>query len=435
MKHIKLRSQIFLVLAYLFLSSALEAAECTIPKKGVTSIEPQVRLACIQAGHFSAQSGALSVTELLNGPPGKMRYPASSQIFCRFFAREQGGSSKKFRCYRTDDKNILFDELGTLRPDAVKVGAHDSPTEDILFGQDGRELLYPNGKVAKADVLKVRYSDGTERNRENFTSALAGHLAWILGFPAERFYPVQGVTCFGCARDPFLQSRMNPTEKHAFAYATLEKKYSGPRIFKEDERTRAWNWKEAVSTLLKSDEARQVEFEELVLFANFLHIVEERGSQHALVCDEAEYDKDTRVCKRPYLMIHDLGAAFGDRSLRTVTGSPNKSHPRGDYAAYKGVRMFASRERCQPVLKAGGYAKISERGRASFARRLELLTPELLKASIEAANFEHVDPALRSQLTQREKLEGAALNERARQLWQNLLTEKLEEIKTARCPN
>ncbi|MEQ1877396.1 MAG: hypothetical protein ABL958_12190 [Bdellovibrionia bacterium] len=216
-------------------------------------------------------------------------------------------------------------------------------------------------------------------------------------------------------------------------FATIEKKYQGTRLFKEEGRQRAWTWKEAAATLVPTDEKRRIEFEELILLSNFFHLVDERGSQHVLVCDPNGVAPATGRCQKSYLMIHDLGAAFGDRSLKAVSGAATKNHPRGDYNAYRKTRIFSKQASCEPSLKAGGYGEISEAARRSFTDRLRFLTPELLSAAISASHFEFVDLGLRASVSAAERVQGEDLDERVRRLWFEALNEKLNEIKSARC--
>lgn len=420
-------------LAMFFAASVSAAAVCTVPEDDDLGVDEATRRACLQIGAFTSEPPKIAPSELFQGPPGKNKFNSESTVHCRFFAREQGGSSTKFRCYRTNENNILYNNDGELRPNAVRVGAHGAADEDLLYDARGALLKNAKGKPEKADVLKVRYSDGTERNRENFTSALAGHIMWVLGFPAERFYPVARVTCFGCAQNPFKENQTGPLPggSSSFNFATIEKKYQGPRIMKRRGNTKSWKWTEATALHPRREREHQVGYEELVLLANLFHIVEERGGQHVLVCDPNAFDKASKECARPYLMIHDIGAAFGNRIARRMSGAAKPNNPRGDFAAYQKVRVLSSD--CELTLKAGGLTRVSEAGREAFVRRSTALTPQVLRAALEAAHFAHVDQAFRANIAKTQNLSGPALDERVLEHWQKLIEEKFEQVRSARC--
>ncbi|HEX4925823.1 MAG TPA: hypothetical protein VFV50_17145 [Bdellovibrionales bacterium] len=425
---------VFKYLAVVFFSvNVAQAAVCTIPENDDLGVDEATRRACLSIGSFAAEPPQLSPADIVQGPPGKNDFNSRAHVHCRFFAREQGGSSAKFRCYRTNENNVLFNNDGELRPEAARVGVHGAADEDWLYDARGNLLKNSKGKPEKADVLKVRYSDGTERNRENFTTAAAGRIMWALGFPSERFYPVAKVTCFGCGSHPFRDGQTGPLNGRSsdFEFATIEKKYQGPRIMKERGNTKAWKWSEATALVPARGRDIQTEYEELVLLANLFHIVEERGSQHVLVCDPGAVDKGTRECKKPYLMIHDVGAAFGARIPRRMSGAAKPNNPRGDYAAYKQVTVLS--KNCELTLKAGGLAHVSEAAREAFVRRLDRLTPQLLRSALEASNFSHVDKPFRARIAKSEKLSGAALDQHVLELWQKLIEEKFDQVRSARC--
>src|SRR5215471_6342976 len=92
--------------------------------------------------------------------------------------------------------------------------------------------------LADGDVVKVRYG---ARNGEVQGSVLATRLLWVLGFAADRVYPVR-VRCRGCSADPW-NNRARGSQEHVFDPAVIERNPHGVEM-REGNRKAGWAWSE-----------------------------------------------------------------------------------------------------------------------------------------------------------------------------------------------
>ena len=315
-----LKSFAFLLLGLLAVEAPrrVDQARCQVPLVE-DQLPEDVRKDCVQkivaavAPPRSEAGGPLTVADIHKGPFAKVTFNEKDVVHCRYYHKEQGGGSTKFRCYRTDAENRLLNKEGKVVAGAVSVGAPGSDNEEKLLDSAGRVIRDAAGKDEEADEMKVRYSDGTERNRENHTSVAAGRILWALGIATERFYSTREVVCFGCAKDPFTQSSpavdgSGKPAQNTFPFAAIERKFDGEKI---GEAAQSWSWAELAGLYPTLTETRRLEFEALLLASNLVHVVGYSSAQHSLRCgDKAE---EGEPCGMPIAVLHDVGAAFGNR--------------------------------------------------------------------------------------------------------------------------
>lgn len=442
-------------------------------EKPISDKDPN-RIACLREAHFLLPIPSKKTSEeIINGAAtDELAIAPQSRIYCRYFYRYQNGSSNKFRCARTDENNVLLSEKGERFVDAVAIQdvvIAGKTEENVLVRADGSVITQTNKKgetkPVSADVLKVRFKVSVEglktqtelnewRHREAYTSAVATRLAWMMGFPAENYYPVKEVVCFGCDTDPWkngLEPQLVPVAKtNVFPGVSIERKFEGKRIMKaftsnpklgKQFVNTPWRWDEYISNFSKLTAQQQHEIQVLALFINLVHTVEERGSQHVLLCENENVVKSVdglrKICTAPIAGTHDLGSAFGNRDLKFVK---NKNHPRGDYAAYKALNMFLD-DQCTLAAQPGkgpnkdlpGLKTVTEKARREFVTRLDLVSKQDLSMILQVSNFYDVDMPFKNSVAQKTGLKGEALNQKVNDLWVDLIYSKMDQIRSAQC--
>ena len=446
MKIYNLVSSLTLVLCF----SEVSLAICKIPDDLEKPINPAQRLECLKNSYFlQPEQSNISLELAQQGPDLKdeTKFDYREQVYCRYFYRYQNGSSNKFRCYRTNDKNQLMNEKGDVVSQAVSVGAFGTDQEDVLLDSQGKAILTAKGKQMKADALKVRFQDGSKRHRENYASTVASRIAWIMGFPAENYYSVRNVHCFGCEKNPWNeglkpQLNYNPKVENDFPYAAIERKNEAKRVIKafvpqnRKFETAPWKWEEYMQYWTNLSSEQKLGIQVLGLFANFLQTVENRGSQHVLLCEKEYYNKDNKTCEKTMAGTHDLGSAFGNRDMKWLD-QQTKNHPRADFDSYNDVKIFKPGT-CDLVSVPGGpngkLTKVNEEARLEFVRRSNLLNHSMIKEILRSAYFQYADLIKREQIKKKEKInDDQVLNERMLDLWTGVIESKLDMIRNTHC--
>ena len=453
-------------------------------EKQILNTNPN-RINCIKEAKFILPKPVKKTTEeIISGPKvDESEIKADSTIHCRYFYRYQNGASNKFRCVRTNEKNQMMSEKGDVVPDAVGISnmtVDGKLEEDVMLKADKSVITYVSKKGETkpmiADVLKVRFKSSIEglktmseltewRHREAYTSSAASRLAWMMGFPSENYYPVKEVVCFGCDTDPW-KDGLNPQKTVANKTnicpgASIERNFNGKRIMKAYTSNPAlgktfanapWRWDEYINGLYNSisqktekpilTEQQKHELQMLVLFINLVHTVEERGSQHVMLCEDKDVTKDQngkKVCLAPIAGTHDLGSAFGNRDSKFVKKG---NHPRGDFMSYKALNMFLD-NKCTLAAQPGrGPEKnlkplttVSEAARKEFVERLDLVSREDLMAVLKVSHFEDMDMIFKRGVAKEFNLKDDALNQKVLQLWTDLIYSKMDQFRKAQCAN
>lgn len=429
MKHI-----LFLV-SFLF-SLSLYAGNCIVPQSIEGPLDKKLKLNCLPNAYFLKPAiQDLSIENILRGPSIKeITFKSADTVYCRYFYRPQNGSSNKFRCYRTNEKNEFYNDKGILIPEAKSVGTQGE-LEEVLLNAQGEAILNAKGKQQKADILKVRFQNGSNRHRENFASTLASRLSWIMGVPMENYYSVSKITCFGCEKNPWNEGKApqkiyKPGIQNDFMYASIERKYEAKRIMKPSEKYQnvPWNWSEFGANIGSLTQKQRVEFEVLALVANFLQVMEHRGSQHVVLCEDEYYDKTTRICSQALAAIHDMGSAFGNR---VYIDPASNNHPRADFRGYEKVVMF---KKCEMGYNKTGLTNFLPASFVEFNARLKLINADIVKALLKEAYFQYADLPFRAEIKKANpKLTEEQLNELIIQKWTDLIMKKVQENLNVNC--
>jgi hypothetical protein len=141
--------------------------------------------------------------------------------------------------------------------------------------------------LAPDDEVKVKFG-GT--NGEVYAEVAASRLLWALGFGADRMYPVH-VVCRGCPKE--FGGIERTKNESVIDPAVIERKMPGTEYFEKQ----GWKWQEL--DVLGEDLATDARAERDAL---------------TLLCMDPGAKKNDDGCRRPFMMINDLGLTFGKSS-------------------------------------------------------------------------------------------------------------------------
>jgi hypothetical protein len=267
----------------------------------------------------------------------------------------------------------------------------DIPSVDIKAGPDAKGAFASNEwvtceyKVKKqvsghspkfqcetspGHEVKVKYGP---RNAEVFGEVLSTRLFWALGFAADRMYPVR-VRCHGCPRDP-MHGPEGAVKVVEFDPAAIERKLPGRAM--ETRPDSGWSWSELAEIGPEAPPGAFAERDALKLLAAFVQHTDNKAANQRLLCPKGE-EVGRIGCRRPVLMVSDLGLTFGHAGLL------NKNTDSVSLATWSQVPVWKDDSRCVAQLK-GSFTgslsdpKISEAGRAFLARLLVQLTDAQLR--------------------------------------------------------
>ena len=158
--------------------------------------------------------------------------------------------------------------------------------------------------LAPDDEVKVKFG-GT--NGEVYAEVAASRLLWALGFGADRMYPVH-VVCRGCPKE--FGGIERTKNESVIDPAVIERKMPGTEYFEKQ----GWKWQEL--DVLGEDLATdaRAERDALTLLAVLLQHSDSKAIQQRLLCMDPGAKKNDDGCRRPFMMINDLGLTFGKSS-------------------------------------------------------------------------------------------------------------------------
>jgi hypothetical protein len=229
------------------------------------------------------------------------------------------------------------------------------------------------------------------------------------------------VVCFGCEKDPFdkKQKQLSLDRKKrynvmTFKNASIEFKFDAKRIYEPTQGP--WSWTE-INTATWTDQ-QKTEIEVFALANQFLGFTSDGAAQNALVCDKKD-KHHPHICSKTIAMVHDIGAAFGNRYKKSFG-----DRPRGDIGAYEKALifkpntcdfMYSSSDRSLP-------ANISKNGRDLFLERAASLTLANLQTIFTASKMGQLGTNGNPQEVQQRETR-----------WAQAVLNTIEEIKHAPC--
>jgi hypothetical protein len=271
--------------------------------------------------------------DLKTGPLGPGAIPFHSNVSCTYVDRPLGGRSPKFLC-----------------------------------------------EIAEGDIVKVKF--GAE-NGEVYGEVLATRLLWALGFGADRMYPAR-VTCRGCP--PELGGVEAAGDARRFEPAAIERLMNGSEWQRDG--AEGWAWNELNVVNPTAGGATRAERDALKLLAVFLQHTDNKPQQQRVLCLGERPTSDSGKCRRPFLMISDVGLTFG-RASRT-----NANDASGvNLAAWRDTPIWKGDTGCQgnlPRSLTGSLEDpmIGEEGRRLLAGLLAQLSDRQLRDLFQAGRVE-----------------------------------------------
>ena len=198
---------------------------------------------------------SVATMDIKAGPRRPDAFPFRATINCDYLPKQLSGASPKFACRTGDD-----------------------------------------------DELKVKYGGV---NAEVYAEVAATRLLWALGFGADQMYPVKVI----CRRCPATLAGMaRDGDEWVFDPATVERKLAG----REFPGVEGWAWTELETVNPEAGGAPTAHRDALKLLAVFLQHTDTKPQQQRLLClGEDEEGSEQPPCRRPLMMVNDLGLTFG----------------------------------------------------------------------------------------------------------------------------
>ena len=267
--------------------------------------------------------------------------------------------------------------------------------------------------ISPDDKIRVKYG---EENGEIYSEVAASRLLWALGFGADRMYPVK-VVCKGCPADP-MKTQKKAEGSREFAAAVVERKLAGDNI--ELRKDSGWAWVELNFVDQTSGGAPLAHRDALKLLAAMIQHTDNKPQQQRLIClDEAHgmTPQEDGSCRKPFMMINDLGKTFGRATLTNADKSSAVN-----FEAWSSTPMWKDTKGCVAQLSKSfsgslEHPKISESGRQFLAEILSQLTDRQLQDMFEVARFTKRDPKV-------------SIDD-----WVRVFKQKRDEITNASCTN
>lgn len=299
-------------------------------------------------------------------------------------------------------------------------------------------------KTPGGQSIRVKYFSGDpdQGNREVFAEVVTTRLFWALGFHVDAVYPIT-VSCQDCPEDPMKGTGHRAARRYL---GVTEARFEGALILSKRDTDQGWKFGEVEDAIGETPAGtprmrQQAHFDALRLLAAFVQHGDRKAENQRLAClgaldlaagevrslqereddqDDEEEDDDEDddeddgpgppalferegavACRRPVLMIQDLGATFG--SSGKMTSKSDKLHleswakrgvfERPDEGA--GEKSETCKVDVTVAFTAGGNAKasapVSEAGRQLLARQLARLTDAHIRALFEAGRVEAMD--------------------------------------------
>ena len=220
-------------------------------------------------------------------------------------------------------------------------------------------------------VVHVKYD-----TREVYGEVAGTRLLWSLGFFTDRNYAVK-LRCLGCPeKNPFHPSQGEARVERTINNALIEQDFPGEIANSHDE---GWAWKELNDVDEKSGGSSKTEIDALKLIAVFMQHMDSKHQQQRIGCylEDIVREGNKELCKRPVLMIQDLGETFGAGGANVSTTSSM------NLEAWKSQRIWNQNKEAQYTADSGQRTCFGNLTSAQFARDDGLFDPEISEAGRE----------------------------------------------------
>ncbi len=296
---------------------------------------------------------------------------------------------------RDDDQSLTADARRAVITRSSAWSPSDIPAMNLTLGPQGPGAFAPGATVQceyvdkrlsgaspkfacrlpDGDELKVKYG-GT--NGEVYSEVAASRLLWALGFGADHMYPVR-VVCRSCP--PHIGNVRRANGDRIVDPATVERKMPGEELLDQ------WKWDELERIDVSAGGATKAERDAFTLLAVFLQHSDSKPDQHRVVCVEGSTNEGG-LCRRPLIMINDLGVTFG-----RATALHQQRHASMNLVEWAKVPIWKNADRC--VGNVSGSLKgtlknpvISEEGRRFLAGLLVQLSDIQIRDLFEVARVQ-----------------------------------------------
>lgn len=272
--------------------------------------------------------------------------------------------------------------------------------------------------IAPGDAVKIKYGDD---NSEVYAGVAATRLVRALGFGVDTLYPVR-VECRGCPAG--LGGTPAGSNTSIFGVAALERKLTGKDVVAPGG-NEGWAWAELDLVDPAAGGAPRAHRDALKLLAVFLQHSDNKTVQQRLLCLPVPTATDPAQCEKPFMMIHDLGHAFG-KANRLNRASVSGVH----LANWSATPVWKDAPQCVGNLSKSftgnlSNPRVTEEGRKFLADLLLQLTDAQLRDLFTVAHF--------AQGPARMRAAGSAADTVA--AWTEAFKRKRNEIVQARCPS
>ncbi len=198
-------------------------------------------------------------------------------------------------------------------------------------------------RLESGEIVKVKFGDPEAAStREIPAEVAASRLLRVLGFGADRMYMVRKVSCRGCAEvwqaecerrqsaqggSPRQRSRRcAPASSPVvpFDWVSVERLMEGSSLRTASD---GWSFRDDLARVDPSlpGSSTRAELDAFRLMITFLESVDTKSGNQRLVCQAAAIpDQSHRLCARPFMFMHDLGATFGKPGALSVSGAKFK---------------------------------------------------------------------------------------------------------------
>ena len=326
------------LLLYVVVVASLLPA-CAAKAAAQSNALDEAALAQVAARAQVWQPTRVRTMNLRTGPGGPGSFTPNQLVRCTYVRRDTGGQTPKFVC-----------------------------------------------RLPGGDEAKVKFG---RDNGEVFAEVAATRLLWALGFGADHMYPVR-VDCEGCPAFDADETTARPGITR-FDFAAIERKMPGREL--EGPNGPGWAWDDLDRG--NPAGARLIQRDALKLLAVILQHTDSKREQQRLVClgdtgpgREGETGRgEAAACRRPFLLISDLGKTFGRANAfnRDASGSVN-------LAAWAEAPVWAGSTGCTGNLPKSltgtlDNPTITDAGRRFLADLLAQLSDRQLYDLFEVARF------------------------------------------------
>ena len=239
----------------------------------------------------------ISKMDMIAGPQSEFSVPFDSEVVCSFVTPKEklSGASPKFDC-----------------------------------------------KTANGQVIRVKYG-----SFESYAEVIASRLVWALGFYADEVYPVR-IKCLDCPEDPFQFDEKSPRFVRVFSDAIIERRFPGVSLEQHDDQ--GWNWTELEKVQKNEGGATRAQIDALKLLSVLIQHADTKPDNQRLACYQDDLVKPrgekTEYCRKPVLMIQDLGSTFG-------SGAGVLHLSKMNFNEWKSAEIFNTREEADLLFEKG----------------------------------------------------------------------------------